>query len=87
MRVAFIDTRLKVDKLEINIPITEYDLIDYHQEEKYDSHSAICIKIFEENVKRVSECEVFIFAIMDDKNNGNVNSILFSIRYYYKLFI
>lgn len=76
MKVAFIDTLLRVNKLEINSPVMEINLVDERIDGDNDSHSAICIKIFEENVKKIHECEVLCIAVMDGFNKGNVKEIM-----------
>lgn len=76
MKIAFIDTYLSVNRLEIGIPIQEINLVERECDGDDDSHSAICIKIFEENVDKIHECEVLNIAVLNGLNKGNVKNII-----------
>lgn len=77
MKVAFIDTFLVLKDISIILSIKVINLIgggNVNTEE--DSHSAICLKIFEENLNDLSMCDTYLYTVMADYQKGNVDELI-----------
>lgn len=77
MKVAFIDTILTLNEVRLSLTTKVINLIDDKKDEKEeDSHSAICLKLFEDSLNESNICEIYLYTVLNDYHKGNVEKVI-----------